>query len=184
MVTNAEAALLGLLIEGPTYPYQIEKEVECRDMRRWTDLSMSSIYKLMSKLESKGYVQSKSEISPDNRTRKVISLTEEGRDCLTKHLAFILNEPEKLKYQIDIGINYLHALPKKDAILCLKEYREKLIDQIDSCHALELFLCKINCPAYRREIARRPIYLHEAEIKWVEGFIAQLEKEVSSDDPK
>jgi DNA-binding PadR family transcriptional regulator len=43
-LSNAEAALLGLLSEQSMYPYQIEKEVRYREMRFWTELSMSSIY--------------------------------------------------------------------------------------------------------------------------------------------
>jgi hypothetical protein len=32
-ITSAEAALLGLLTEGDKHPYQIEKDVQFRDMR-------------------------------------------------------------------------------------------------------------------------------------------------------
>jgi DNA-binding PadR family transcriptional regulator len=70
-ISNAEAALLGLLSEGPMYPYQIEQEVKYRDMRFWNDLSMSSIYKLLDGLERKGLVARANEVSPENRLRKL-----------------------------------------------------------------------------------------------------------------
>ena len=63
-LSNAEAALLGLLAEKPMHPYQIEQEVRYRDMRFWTELSMSSIYKLLRKLEREGLVIKKVQKSP------------------------------------------------------------------------------------------------------------------------
>ena len=45
-ISNAETTLLGLLSEQSMYPYQIEQEVKYRGMRFWTELAMSSIYKL------------------------------------------------------------------------------------------------------------------------------------------
>ena len=55
-LTLMETALLGLLSEGPMHPYRIEKEVRERKLRSWTDLSMSSVYKLLVKLERRGLV--------------------------------------------------------------------------------------------------------------------------------
>ncbi|MBC8375118.1 MAG: PadR family transcriptional regulator, partial [FCB group bacterium] len=80
-ISNAEAALLGLLAEKPKHPYQIEKDVEYREMRTWTDLSMSSIYKLLKKLEDQKLVTSEMVLTEDNRARKIYSISEAGREC-------------------------------------------------------------------------------------------------------
>jgi len=76
-LTNAEAALLGLLSERPMHPYQIEKEVRSRDMRFWTELSMSSIYKLLRKLEKiqrgRGSLRDLEEIEAWGKTIKAAS---------------------------------------------------------------------------------------------------------------
>ena len=66
-ISKAEAALLGLLSECPMHAYQIEQEAEFRDMRSWTDLSMSSIYKLLKKLEERELVMRNDEMSEAGR---------------------------------------------------------------------------------------------------------------------
>ncbi len=71
-LSNSEAALLGLLSEEPMHPYKIDQEFEYRDMRSWTELSMSSIYKLLRKLEKEQLVNSEKIISSENRLQKTI----------------------------------------------------------------------------------------------------------------
>ena len=82
-LTNAETALLGLLSEKPMYPYQIEQEVKSRNMRFWTDLSMSSIYKLLTKLEREKIVERIDDVSAENRIRKIYRLSKKGGECLS-----------------------------------------------------------------------------------------------------
>jgi DNA-binding PadR family transcriptional regulator len=49
-LTNSEVALLGLLSEKAKHAYQIGRDVEHRDMRSWTDLSQSTIYRQLTSL--------------------------------------------------------------------------------------------------------------------------------------
>jgi DNA-binding PadR family transcriptional regulator len=92
-LSNAEAALLGLLSEKPMHPYQIEQEVKSRDMRSWTDLSMSSIYKLMRKLEREGLVIKQVRKSSANRLRKLYSITPEGERNLKSRIRELMAAP-------------------------------------------------------------------------------------------
>ena len=62
-LSNKETALLMLLSEQPMHAYQIEKIVEQRAMREWTEISMSSIYKLLRKLEARRLISSRQQQS-------------------------------------------------------------------------------------------------------------------------
>ena len=110
-ITASEAALLGLLSEGEKHPYQIEKDVQFRDMRYWTDLSMSAIYKSLTKLEFMNYVESTNQVTEENRVRKVYQLTPEGLDAFKEKLAEMLAEPEHLRWQADISFYNFGVLP-------------------------------------------------------------------------
>ena len=81
-ISNSEAALLGLLSEEPMHPYRIEQEVKYRDMRFWTELSMSSIYKLLRKLEKEGFTECTNKISEKNRLQKHYSISSAGKKAL------------------------------------------------------------------------------------------------------
>lgn len=173
-MSNAETALLGLLAERPRHPYQIEKEVRERDMRSWTDLSMSSIYKLLRKLERDGFVVSKAELSEQNRARKTYELTEDGLDLLRERVRVALSEPQAAKWPIDVGISNLAVLPVDEAVSCLRLYREALAERHNGYRALEDYLRTEGCPSYRFAFARRPIRMIEGEIRWVDEFIEEL----------
>ena len=53
-MTNAELAVLSLLVEQPRHGYEIERVIEERGMRDWTEIGFSSIYYVLGKLEKRG----------------------------------------------------------------------------------------------------------------------------------
>ena len=75
-----QTRLLGLQAERPRHDYEIEKTLEERGMREWTDLAFSSIYYLVKKLERAGRVSTVDDISwaGDQRRRRTYALTAEG----------------------------------------------------------------------------------------------------------
>lgn len=175
-LSNAEAALLGLLSEGPMYPYQIEQEVKYRDMRFWTDLSMSSIYKLLGSLEKKGLVDRANQVSPENRLRKLYSISKAGSRALEEKLEALLRDPEHVRWRIDIGTYNCNLLPRKTVLKALKAYRKSLEKNIKGYQDLQQFLKDSNCPAHRLAVATRPVFLLKGEIEWVDAYMAELSK--------
>ncbi len=169
-VTAAEAALLGLLSEGPKHPYQIEKDVQFRDMRYWTELSMSTIYKALTKLEVMNLVESTTQISEENRARKVYQLTPEGREAFSDKLRELLQEQEHLRWQADVAFYNLGFLPPKQQLELLADYRAALEKGIKCHRELEEFMLGMDCPPQHVSIARRWIFLAEGEIRWVDDF--------------
>jgi DNA-binding PadR family transcriptional regulator len=168
-LTNSETALLGLLAERPMHPYQIEQEVKFRDMRFWTELSMSSIYKLLRSLEQRGLVLRQNEISDENRLRKLYSLSTEGRAVLTAKLESILSEPEHVRWQVDIATYNLDLLPENMVAESLRKYTLALQQKIRMYEELLQFLKEAGCPPHRYSVATRPVYLLRGELQWIES---------------
>ena len=175
-ISNAEAALLGLLSEGPKHPYQLEKDVQQRSMRVWTDLSMSSIYKLLRKLERDKLVKSKAEISAGNRTRKTYRLTAAGAKSLEAQLKQLLTTFEPRKYPLHIALSNLDQLTLGDARACLASYQEELRKSVAGYRDLEAYLIQDGCPRHRQHLALHPIYLLEGELRWVTDYLTELER--------
>ncbi len=176
-ISKAQAALLGLLSECPMHPYQIEREVEFRDMRSWTELSMSSIYKLLVKLEERGLVTRKDEISDENRLRKLYYISPEGKSELEKKLLLILNEPEHPKWSIDVATYNLDVLDRREALDALGRYRKELENRIRYWQDVEKCLEELECPDHRFAVARRPVYLLRGEIEWVDSYMESIGRE-------
>lgn len=175
-LSNAETALMGLLAEGEKHPYQLEKDVQYREMRTWTDLSMSSIYKLLRKLEKGGLVGSRSEITEGNRARKVYSLTDEGKEHLKGTIKSLLTEPTPIKQSFYVAIYNQDLLSEEEARECLQEYREKLKEQIKCYGELEVFLKDSGCSVARQAVATRSVCMLEGELRWLDGYLASFKK--------
>lgn len=174
-ITGAEAALLGLLSEGPKHPYQIEKDVQFRDMRFWTDLSMSAIYKALTKLEFMNYVESSTQISDENRARKIYSITVDGMEAFKDKIRELLTEPEHIRWKADIAFYNLDVMDKEEQVKLLESYKVALERKILEYRALESFMGESQCPIHPLSIALRPIFMMQGEILWVEDYINKIQ---------
>ena len=174
-LTNSEVALLGLLSEKAKHAYQIERDVEHRDMRSWTDLSQSTIYRQLTSLHRAGLVESAEEVV-DGRARKVYSLTDAGLDALRDRLLGLLTDPESPTWRIDLATYNVNLVPAAEAVAALERYREKLQDGIACWEATEEYMSSCSCPTHKLAVVRRPRYLLEAEIRWVDDFVSELKE--------
>lgn len=174
-LSNAEVALLGLLSEQPMYPYQIELEVKYRDMRFWTDLSMSSIYKLLRKLEKEEMVTRQNQVSSGNRLQKLYSLSKKGISALQDELLEITRTPEHMRWQIDLGMYNSNLLSKEQVREALNENRNELLKKIKCYQELLAFLTESKCGDHRYALAKRPVFLFEAEIRWIDSYLSEME---------
>ena len=174
-LTNAETALLGLLCEEPMHPWQIEKMVRHRDMRQWTDLSQATIYSQLRSLKRAKLVECRQEVG-GGRLRKVYSVTRAGRAVLRGKVRELLSEPEPMKWRVDLGTYNLDLLSGRETSACLKTYRGKLEEGIVCYRKLAAYMEGCGCSKSRCAVARRPIFLLEGEIRWVDDFIAQLRR--------
>ncbi len=174
MITSGEAALLGLLSEGAKHPYQIEKDVQFRDMRFWTDMSMSAIYKALTKLEVMNLVESTTEISEGNRARKVYQLTMDGVEAFKDKLKELTQEPEHLRWEADVAFYNLGILEGEEQIAQLNNYRAGIEKAIGEFRALEEFMLGLECTIHHVSIARRWIFMMEGELLWVKDFITRI----------
>ena len=175
VVNDAQVALLGLLSERPMHAWEIERTAKHRDMRFWTDLSTSTIYKHLNALEKTGHVHS-SEEAIGGRLRRTYSLTDEGSSALKERLRDILSEPQHLKWRIDLGTYNIDLLPRDEAVACLEAYRQALGEAARGYRELDEYLDGSGCPLHRRAVARRPMHLLEGEMRWADEFLDELRR--------
>lgn len=172
-----------LLSEGPMHAYQIEKEIENREMRFWTEISMSSIYKLLNKLAREGLVAKRREDAENGNTKNVFRLTNMGLSTFRSRLREILSEPEHLRWRIDLATSHLDALPRQEAIDCLRTYRRRLEETARDYERLQDYLVGDGCPTHAHALAKRPQHLLKGELVWLEEYIAELESEEGESPP-
>jgi len=171
---NKEIAVLGLLSERPMHGYDLEHEIRMRDMRYWTEISMSSVYKILKKLEEKGLINCEVKLTPNNVSQKVYSLTDLGKVRLNGEISALFSEFDHHRWNIDLAISNLNALTDEQKARNINAYIHKLKELLTGYGELQKYLEAESCPVHRMALAIRPQYLYRAEIEWAESYLKQV----------
>jgi len=127
-LTDAELVILSLILEQPQHGYQIEQQIALRNMRTWTDLSTSSIYYILGKLEEKGFIEQLPE-GPEKqgeRPKKVYQVTDNGRSVWKDATLSALTNPKPTYTNFLMGLHNLWNIPPGEALKAVKTYRDWL----------------------------------------------------------
>jgi DNA-binding PadR family transcriptional regulator len=172
-LTNAELAILSLVAEKPRHGYEIEQVIEERGMRDWTEVGFSSIYYLLKKLEKDGLAEGQLEQAERGPARKVYRPTAAGGEALRNGVIEALSEPQPCYSPLQLGLANLPGIPPGEATAALQQYREALIARRDYVQAR--WDAQKPLPYFVDAMFDHGITMAEAETKWIETFITQLE---------
>jgi DNA-binding PadR family transcriptional regulator len=166
IISNVETAILGLIQEKPMHGYEIEKTIQQRNMRHWTEISLPSIYKVLPKLEKKGLIKSEIKLSKNNIPQKTYTITPQGKKTLKNKLITILSNVEKTIWQIDLAIANLNLLTPKEIQTSLEKYIHSIDQNIAIYQQLEDFFQQKNYPLSDHALALRPMMHLKTEKEW------------------
>lgn len=79
---NIDTIILSLLIKEPMYGYLLSQSISSSTLRKF-EISESTLYLALKRMESKGYISSWWETSPNGVKRKYYKITQEGVDLHT-----------------------------------------------------------------------------------------------------
>jgi DNA-binding PadR family transcriptional regulator len=117
-LTDSELLVLGLVAEKPRHGYELERIIEQRGMREWTQIGFSSIYFVLGKLESKGLVNAD---TPANTTaKKSYRMTRAGRSTLVKQTLAALRTLRPTYSSALLGMIHWPVLTRDQALDALQ----------------------------------------------------------------
>ncbi|MDV6040035.1 PadR family transcriptional regulator [Bacillus sp. SM-B1] len=79
---NIDTIILSLLIEEPMYGYLLSQSISSNTLRKF-EVRESTLYLALKRMESKGYISSWWEKSPNGVKRKYYKITKKGMDVHT-----------------------------------------------------------------------------------------------------
>lgn len=173
-MTNAELAILSLVLEGPRHGYAIEQVIEERGMREWTEVGFSSIYYILRKLQDHGWVEShlQEEVGP-GPARKVFHITQSGLVAWREATLAVLATPAQRSKPLLLGLNNLPAIPKDEALAALKQHRKLLVDQRD--HLLRRVQEQSPLPYFVQAMFDYSLTLVRSRLEWMSALIETVE---------
>ena len=126
-MNRCDLVILGCLYERDQHGYDIKSFVENKELNRWANISVSSIYHRLGWLSKYGFIESKEE--PSSKTQRVVySLTDQGRELLhseVKEFLFGFNDDPRT-----LGLAFLNVLPRELAVSHLQHQIENLEKEI------------------------------------------------------
>ncbi|HTX79200.1 MAG TPA: PadR family transcriptional regulator [Longilinea sp.] len=173
-LTN-EYILLGLLHRQPGYGYDIYKELNgLVGLALVWRVKQSQLYALLDKLEMEGLLESRFEAADPRPTRKMYTLTEDGRQLFKQWVSSPVghgrdmrqNFLARLYFARQLGDDVTRALVEQQIVVCkgwLEEHRTRL-DQLDEDRD------------YERIVYRYRITNEEAMLAWLQEVRAGLAK--------
>lgn len=173
-LTDAELALLSLLIESPMHGYQIEQTIEERGMRDWTQIGFSSIYYLLDKMKGKGWLTSSlAQGSGKGPARQVYQITPAGQQTWKAAVLDALRSPHKTYSNFMIGLANLLALDPGEVQAAVSQHRAQLTEQRVQVQA--------KLDSYNRQIPWEVVQLFDlslaqidCELAWTAKFLQEL----------
>ncbi|MGD8457686.1 MAG: PadR family transcriptional regulator [Anaerolineales bacterium] len=177
-ISNAELSLLSLLAEKPRHAYEIEQVIEARNMRDWTEIGFSSIYRILSKLEESGWLAGAMQ-PPEGRgpARKVYTLTPTGEKVWQDAALLNLAKPDRKYSSFLLGLDNLCALPPEEALGAIHTYLtdqqtvyEQLSLTVETHPMRDDFYIDVFFDYLLNQLA--------AEIEWLKKLIVRLEAQI------
>ena len=177
-MTNAELIILGMLAEEDSYGYQIEAKIKERNIRYWADIGFSSIYYVLDKLEKHGMVISKQQESDQGPSRRVFTISEQGRHCLVEETLSSLSQRIPLPSSFYVGLALLKHLNPEEAVRALSAHTESVSNRLKQLgeHSLPEQSEIVNAMF---DLGRQ---LAQAEKSWLEEFQRYLQGLTGWDD--
>ena len=130
-MATIDLIVLGMVKQQPLSAYDIQKQVEYRNISKWVKISTPSIYKKVISLEEKGLIKSVTVKDGNMPEKAVYSLTDSGKQEFEKLMIEISNEPIHIFLDFNAVIVNLHSLPKEKQTVCVASI-EKNVRQLKS----------------------------------------------------
>lgn len=125
-----DLVLLGFILEQDRCGYDIITAIRERDMERWAKISVSTIYNRLSRLESKGYIEGRTERDGNRPERVTYAITAAGeallRQEVVRHLIGFNDDPRTLGYA------FLFASDLTQIAEALREHEKTLVHEINA----------------------------------------------------
>ncbi len=162
-----ELLLLGLLRQGAMHGYQLHDFIE-RNLAFCTDLKKATAYVLLDKMQASGWVTVKEAREGNRPQKRIYSLTPAGEEAFQRLLRENLGAFVAAKTGSDIGLAFMDALPKVEALRLLDQRRAALAAQLAEFEAVPQ-----HQGSYQLLIDHQLHYLR-CELRWLDDMLARI----------
>lgn len=173
MVSRIEIMVLGLLSERERHGYDLLREMEDRGFLRWCPASKVAVYKVLARLEDRGYLTSWMEREGNMPEKRVYALTAQGEERLRDAVYQACSEEEPLRLDYAVNAAFLAHLSPEEALDAL-ERRKAFLDNLARRLASQRSLLVGVASPLEMLILEHEADLYRRESRWVTRLLERL----------
>lgn len=160
--------VLGMIKQQPQSAYELQKNVEYRNISRWVKISTPSIYKKVIQLEENGYLEAELVREGNMPEKSVYRITPEGEHFFMDLMEKTARETVSIFLNFNAVIMNLDFMPEEKR----KELLEGIHDGIsDLKETIEVKSGeRQHIPLTGRTILQQQLEMTEAMERWLTGF--------------
>lgn len=106
--------VLGMIKAQPQSAYELQKNVEYRNISKWVKVSTPSIYKKVVQMEEKGYIRGKTVKEGKMPEKTVYQITETGEEFFLKLMEETARQPIRLFLDFNAVIMSLNLVSEQE----------------------------------------------------------------------
>ena len=162
-MSSINIILMGLLGEGPRNAYEINKDLEYRNVRSWLKVSEAAVYRNLRKLSADGYLSTHTEKDGLMPEKTVYTVTESGRAHLLAMIGDAAEKPYRLSFDFDAWVSHLHLVTTEEAQTRIRGLRDRFKSQREWIESLNLSFEAAMPPGAAALVELRLAFLSMAE---------------------
>lgn len=168
-------AVLGLLLEQCSHPYQMLSELRKRSDNHAAAITRGTLYNTVAALTDAGWVAAQDRQRSGNRPeRTVYVLTDAGRDELVRRLNEQIRTPEREFSQFLGAVSYLGALGPEGAVEALTERSRRLGRRTAADEERLAEALAADVPRLHVIEAEYALGLARAELAWIDTVVDDI----------
>ncbi|MBF6049234.1 PadR family transcriptional regulator [Streptomyces sp. NRRL B-1677] len=168
-------AVLGLLLEQASHPYQMLAELRQRSDSHAAAITRGTLYNTVAALNEAGWVAVQGQQRAGNRPeRTVYALTDAGREELVRRLDDQIRNPEREFTRFLGAVTYLGALGPDGAVEALTERAQRLRQRTAADEERLASARSAGAPRLYVIEAEYALCLARAETAWIDSVIDDI----------
>ncbi len=174
-MSAVDLVLLGIVSEQPCSAYDIQKNVEYRNLSKWVKISSPSIYKNVLRLEQKGYL--KSEIMREGKMpeKAVYTITPSGKEHFVSLMKETATRAVNVLFDFNAVIAGLNKVPKPMALELIGDIRLGLSES--KAYMESMVPQREHIPFVGRTILDQQIQVLATLMNWIDSFESAFDRE-------
>lgn len=166
---------LGSLCESPKSAYDLQKQVEARNLSRWVKIGSYTAYKKVVQYEKKGYAVSETVKNGNMPEKTVYSITSSGKEFFYKLMRRFSSAQTRVFLDFNAVIVNLALLDDETADACLSDIKNSI--QHTKQQIEEQLPVHKDIPLFGQTILKQQFLLLQTLEKWEADFEQELTRQ-------